>query len=146
MYANYEFLIWIYNTITIVVQDFADVISKYKISFFMENRTKGKVMSFHGNETILLDLSLILLLMHLWETMLIIIPANCYGNTYISFLNFFYIDLFTNVFSSNFALDIRGWTGKQWVLKQLSSQVCFSCDYSLISRLKQYIIIRHQSL
>ena len=48
------------------------------------------------------------------ETVLIIAPANCDGNTYISFPDDVNLDLLINTFSSYTALDLRGWSAKNY--------------------------------
>lgn len=80
----------------------------------MGNRREETGITFFGNETIRHDLLLILLLMHLWETVLIIAPASCDGNTYISFPAEVNLDLLINTFSSYTALDLRGWSAKNF--------------------------------
>lgn len=48
------------------------------------------------------------------ETVLIIAPASCDGNTYISFPAEVNLDLLINTFSSYTALDLRGWSAKNF--------------------------------
>ena len=48
------------------------------------------------------------------ETVLIIAPASCDGNTYISFPADVNLDLLINTFSNYTALDLRGWSAKSF--------------------------------
>lgn len=91
----------------------------------MGNRREETGITFFGNETIRHDLLLILLLMHLWETVLIIAPASCDGNTYISFPAEVNLDLLINTFSSYTALDFVVGVLKILIMKELPFQAMF---------------------